>query len=326
MKLSHTYINSQFFQFLDLETFAACCELNSEQIEELRRLASLGLPPIINKETLAILLGFHRGLIWSILRRPEKYYRTFQINTGTKRRTIYAPRIALKVIQKWLGVQYEKIYERPEHVYGFIQGQSHLHAAKTHLNARWIVSVDLKDFFAATSRNRVNWALKRIGYTRESAKLITDLVCFNGGLAQGSPASPVLSNLCAYKLDRRISAIAKKFNCRVSRYADDITFSGVEQFPDTLLAEIKNAARRERWELADHKTNIATLPHRLKVHGLLVEGEKLRLTKGYRNKIRAFKHVMQTKKVSDEDMRRIQGHLHYAASIEQFNQNNLERD
>src|SRR5207248_1528858 len=51
---------------------------------------------------------------------------------------------------------------------------------------------------------------------------------------------------------------------------------------------------------------------RIKIHGLLVKPDQLRLTKGYRNKIRAYAHVLATKTLQPEDHRRLAGHVQYA--------------
>jgi len=323
MKLSHTYFESQYFQYPDFETFLACSELSEVELAQANQLNDAGLPPITGNNSLAILLGIHRGFIWSLLRRPRNHYRVYDINTGTKTRTIYAPRIGLKILQKWLGTQFEKHYERPEHVFGFVKGLSHLDAAKVHLNASWVISVDIKNFFQSTSNKRVQWRLKALGFSSETATMLTKLMCIEGGLAQGSPASPVLSNFCATNLDRRISSLARKYNCRLSRYADDITFSGPDEYPNSLLDEIKNAIEREGWEIANHKTRVSISPNRLKIHGILVNGNRLKLTKGYRNKLRAYSHIQNKEGISEKDKNKLRGHLNYGKSIDKFNEEKL---
>lgn len=75
-------------------------------------------------------------------------------------------------------------------------------------------------------------------------------------------------------------------------------------------------AARTPWQLADDKTRLAEVPQRLKVHGLLVHGSRARLTKGYRNKLRAYRHLLETKRIGDDDVARVKGHLSYASFVD----------
>ena len=55
-------------------------------------------------------------------------------------------------------------------------------------------------------------------------------------LPQGAPTSPALANLCAYRLDCRLAALAASLAATYTRYADDLAFSGGE--------ELERGARR----------------------------------------------------------------------------------
>src|SRR5438045_6885588 len=44
-------------------------------------------------------------------------------------------------------------------------------------------------------------------------------------LPQGAPTSPSITNALCLRLDARLSGLAKKLDCRYTRYADDMTFS-----------------------------------------------------------------------------------------------------
>ncbi|MCV9997586.1 reverse transcriptase family protein [Pararhizobium sp. YC-54] len=320
MKLPHLTIESQFFLFEAATEVVTALEghASSEEIDEIYRLAEIGLPPIVSRDALAVMLGVNPGLIWSLEQKPEKYYRYFPIKKGKGERHIYAPRVALKVIQKWISFHLSKVYLPPKHVFGFVPGKSHLQAAAVHCGASWVFSVDIRDFFPSTSVLQVEKALRVIGYSTGSASLLAKFFCLSGGLAQGAPTSPVLSNIAFYDVDSVLLDISKAYECRLSRYADDIVFSGACEFPAGLPMAISQIFEGLDWKLAPEKTETAISPNRLKVHGLLVHGDRIRLTKGYRNRIRAYEHLLASGLVRDDDRRRIKGHLKYAQQVAEF--------
>jgi RNA-directed DNA polymerase len=274
------------------------------------------LPPVISPAALAVLFGYSPKFIHSMSENNTNYYRSFTIKKGKKTREIKAPQVALKVIQKWFGYHLSNRINFGEEVCGFVPGRSVLTAANQHVNAKWVYSVDIKDFFPSTPCSAVSEALEHLGYPKSGASLISKLCCYGDFLAQGSPASPVLANIVMTEIDQKLLELRDKFNIRYTRYADDIVFSGTGGYPDDLGGCVKAVFEKSLWELSDDKEYKAIFPNRLKVHGLLVHGDKPRLTKGYRNKIRAFKHLKNTRKIKEADQTRLSGHISYADFIE----------
>jgi RNA-directed DNA polymerase len=290
---------------------------SGEEVAEILRLSSLGLPPVSSHLALSAMLGVNPGLVWSFTSKNNRYYRHFSIPKGNGRRHIDAPRVALKIVQKWISVQLQNCFQPPNHVFGFVHGRSHIQAARQHRASRWVYSVDISNFFPSTPINAVYDGLKGIGYGENSSRLIALLCCFRGYLAQGSPASPVISNIVFSSLDERLTELARQYDVRLTRYADDIVFSGKDDFPESLQVDVEKLFAETPWSLAEEKTELSELPARLKVHGLLVHGDTVRLTKGYRNKLRAYKHLLASKKIRESDLARICGHVRYGKYVDE---------
>ena len=178
-----------------------------------------------------------------------------------------------------------------------------------------------REFFPSVSVRKVGSALEALGYVDNFPKtVIPKLTCLNQGLTQGAPSSPVLSNIVLNDLDIELAKFADAKGFVYTCYADDIVVSGSTGSPEEASHEIQHMVRSDGWTIAEQKTSIDRLPRRLKVHGLLVHGDRIRLTKGYRNRLRAYRHLHDNGRIRDGDIARIRGHIEFARSVEQFNQ------
>jgi len=321
MRLPPELLHSQGFVVTSVQELidaigTMCSDLERSEIE---RLWALGLPPVTSIEALSVMLGFNRGFTWSLVKHSSKYYRVFPITTGKKERIIEAPRVSLKIIQKWLSYHFEKCANLSTISHGFVGGRSHITAAHTHLGAHWVASFDIRDFFRTTPEEKIRSSLKALGYhSAASLDILAGLTCIFNRLSQGSPVSPILSNICLNEVDVELNKVAERYGSKVTRYADDIVFSGVDTPPVNLLHEVTMIFEQTPWKLSDEKTEISILPRRLKVHGLLVDGNKLRLTKGYRNRLRAYKYLINSGKVIKDDIDMMIGHINYGEYVDRI--------
>ncbi len=118
-------------------------ELREQYEEQIRTLVNQGLPPVVSSKCLATLFGYTTKFVYAMRRQSWKYYRNFTIRQGKKKRQIQAPKVALKVIQKWFGFHLAKAIKYEEFVYGFVEGRSAIDAAAVHTNAKWIYSTEV---------------------------------------------------------------------------------------------------------------------------------------------------------------------------------------
>ena len=324
MRLPHNLIGNAAFMFADTDVLIASIGLPKESPEAglIRYYLAVGLPPVTSNPTLATMLGLNEGFVWSLVNRTHRHYRHFELPKGRKgTRRIHAPRVGLKIVQTWLAYHFQNLWPHHDNAYGFVRGRSHLHAAAQHLGAEWVVSTDIENFFPSIKIDRVHHAIQMLGYNDpESIQLILSLCCLGGALTQGAPTSPVLSNIVLDDLDRKLSGYAVSNNYTYTRYADDLVISGRGGKPGRVLYTMEEFLATNGWNIAKHKSSIDRAPGRLKVHGLLVHGKEIRLTKGYRNRIRAYRYLIQKDAVRDEDLDRIKGHLEFARSVDVFNE------
>ncbi|TNC12723.1 RNA-directed DNA polymerase [Methylobacterium terricola] len=197
-------------------------------------------------DELADLLGFTpSGFSYILYRLPNAIkYKSFSIpKRGGGARTIEAPDDRLKLLQRRLAnVLYLYLDEieksGKEHTpvaHGFARSLSIITNAACHKRRRYVLNLDLAEFFPAINFGRVRGVFlkdKRFEFAPKIATLIAQIACHNHALPQGSPCSPVISNIVARLLDVRLVRLAKQHKCTYSRYADDITFStNQKEFP-----------------------------------------------------------------------------------------------
>lgn len=275
-----------------------------------------GRPPAVSIRVLATLFGFSPRFIGSLVNFPERHYRSFEIPKGAGTRRIEAPRVALKAVQKWFGHHLARAVEFPPSIVGFVPGRSAIHGAAMHCRQDWVWSIDIENFFPSIRMETIKSAIQGIGYAPGAAEIMAKLCSFHGRLAQGSPASPVLANLVAEKFDSGIIELSQNHSVNYTRYADDMVFSGKARFPEQFDQEARSLVTNAGFRLAKRKERFVRSSSRLMVYGLVVNGSRPRLTKRYRNQVRAFRHLSSNEKIKERDVNRIQGHLAYANSVE----------
>jgi retron-type reverse transcriptase len=213
-----------------------------------------------SREDVANLLGFTpSGLAYIVHKIPdEKKYTSFEIpkrSGGTRK--IDAPIPELKALQLRLAkVLYVCRQEMQTDGYrplahAFERGRSIVTNASLHKRRRYVLNLDLKDFFPSLNFGRVRGFFIKDSYFslhEDVATLIAQIACYANALPQGSPCSPIISNLVGHLLDTRLVRFAKKHKCTYSRYADDITFStNQKEFPAALAAPVQGTT--SQWEV-----------------------------------------------------------------------------
>ncbi len=185
------------------------------------------LPPELNsKDELFKYLGIGKDEQALLKKWPTKGYKLKIIKkrSGAKR-NLYIPNDRLKYLQRLLLSLTERMYSPRYPVHGFTKNKGIITNAAAHQRRRYILNIDIKDFFPSISRNRIFGLLRNIGIDEEVAEIICDLTLIANQLPQGAPTSPILSNMICLKLDKMLLDFCKENHFRYTRYADDITIS-----------------------------------------------------------------------------------------------------
>ena len=283
-----------------------------------------GLKQASSLTDLASLLGFKSKAVSYILYKTPQgsKYTTFQIpKRSGGQRVIQAPCNQLKLLQQRLSDLLQDCMDEINRAqlrkdlisHGFKRGRSIITNARKHRHRRWVFNLDLEDFFPSINFGRVRgFLIKNRDFCLHErvATVIAQIACHQNALPQGSPCSPVISNLVANVLDIRLLKLASTSSCTYSRYADDLTFSTNEkEFPSTVaVLAIAGAGQTHSWIPSEalkqiiertgfrvnlKKTHMMYRGSRQNVTGLVVN-EKINVAWEYRHTARAMVHKLVT--------------------------------
>jgi len=292
---------------------------STEQLKRYaQQLIRASLPVIFTLRHLAKIVDVDYGLLRATVerRREAANYRMFAIKKRSGgRRHIHSVTGNLFKVQQFINFELlQKLKPHPAS-YAFHSTGGIRACAAAHCGARWLFKYDLENFFHAI--NEVNtyevfaragyrpllaFELSRIctttrlpkhllhllrpkqnGFTKEY-QFYQNLSGAIGVLPQGAPTSPMLSNLAAFGLDEKLTVFADQQGFTYTRYADDLTFSSSGELPDhisiggihrSIVRIIRECNFRENVK----KTRVAGPGSKKVVLGMLVDGEKPRLTK-----------------------------------------------
>lgn len=242
-------------------------------------------------------------------------YTVFEIpKKGGGTRTIKAPDEKLKLLQKKLSIVLQDCLDeintakgvKRTIAHGFKRKCSIVSNAAEHHHRRWVLNLDLKDFFPSINFGRVRGLFlkdKNFLLNKDVATILAQIACDGTALPQGSPCSPVISNLIAHVMDMHIVRLTAEVGCTYSRYADDLTFSTSKPaFPEHIAR--RSGASVNVWvpgdklvEIINHcgfvinenKTRMQYRDSRQDVTGLVVN-RKVNIRHEYRHTVRAMVH------------------------------------
>lgn len=276
---------------------------------------------------------------------PHSMKSQYQIFTIPKRssgeRVICAPKPRLYMDQVALRTLFQNEFSALYHTsaFAYCKGRSIKHCIARHQanQSKWFLKLDFENFFGNTSKEFVLRQLAKIApfsevmadpSGKEAIIKAIDICFLDNGLPQGTPISPMLTNLIMIPFDHAISNLLHKHGFVYTRYADDIQISHRKKFnPGEIVNLVKIIMREQQlpYKIKSEKTRFGSSSGRNWNLGLMLNGEN-HITIGHEEhkRMKARLHSFMMDELNDkpwslEDTQRLAGQLAYFEFIEPHN-------
>lgn len=282
------------------------------------------LPPIFSLRHLSHYVGVDYTLLRNTVGRVgHEPYITFKLKKNDRKsfRIICVPDPFLLKTQRWI-MRRVLSFCSPHHAsVAYAKKCNIVDAASIHCGCRWLIKMDVANFFESFSEIVAYRVFRSFGYqpliSFELARICTRLGDMTrtragtrwevwsdrysriyaykksrlGHIPQGAPTSPMLTNLALRSFDHDIERIANDNELYYTRYADDMFFSTKDpsfsrKKGEVIISQVYNRMKVEGFRPNISKTRIHSPGARKIVLGLLVDGDSPRLTREFRAGIR----------------------------------------
>ncbi len=292
--------------------------------------SSSNFPSILSLKHLACRAEIDYNELRDFINRKNKnIYKKFSIkkHSGGKR-FIHVPTANLMKLQRWLNEYVLKPIPVHSASHAFTQGSSIKRCASRHCGAKWLIKLDIVDFFGSVSEIQVFRLFKELGYqpliSFEMARLCTTPTSeesprkkykrwrtwkrnkvipeYNqkilGYLPQGAATSPLISNLVMKECDEKLNNVARIYGLTYTRYSDDLSFSTrSKDFCRTkarsVVFEVYKILSEAGYMLKHRKTKIIPPNSKKVILGLNVDRAEPRLQKEYKDKIKQHLYYIE---------------------------------
>ena len=271
-------------------------------------------------------LGVDRATFDAVIADKTNYYYSYPIRkrNGTKR-YIDAP---VGILKEWQETLIKRVlYRFGAHpiAYGFAKNRNPILAAEVHVGQKILVAMDIKNFFnSITKESLINlftyldkakpiWSSGSIPNTQDIVEVLT----YRDIVPQGAPSSPALSNLYMLRADKLLHRIAATNNYKLSRYADDIVFSGDDSdMPGKTIPQTKRILKQYGLRLNPDKVHINRSNKRMRVVGIVVN-EKTNIPRETWRNFRARLHNLKVgcTPIDEKTAQQLRGKIEWYKSV-----------
>lgn len=254
-------------------------------------------------------------------------YHKFSIpkKDSTKLRDITAPANDLKKVQHRILRLLQRI-ERPQWIISGERGKSYVDNGRAHINSTYLLAADIKSFYNNCRRDYAyRFFTERLKTAPDVAKLLTDIITYEGGIPTGCPTSQIMAYYAYERMFSEIAQVAERYGCIFTLYVDDMTFSSQTPFdPKRLKREIEMILLRYGHRLNNSKVKYYGCNDAKPVTGTIVTREHRlatpnQLQKRIVTEFQSLKEQAHDQALTPEEKSRyatLQGRIYAARNIE----------
>lgn len=276
----------------------------------------------------------------------EDNYSKFEHIEHDKVRTIIKPNKKLKTFHTFLNLfLFEHLPINERVVFSYRKGFSAYDAVAPHRVAKYFFQSDIRSFFTNIDRSLVR---QTIEYGKDLTPIsdidthierILDLVCIEGTLPPGLPASPVISNAALLSFDNETESYCNSLGCTYTRYSDDLIISGPEREPleglRERLSSLLESTYGSRFELNISKSKLFKTGGKIGILGLnILPNGSISIDSKVKTEIEVLLHFYLTDRGKllertggdpEKASERISGYLNYVNSMDRAYLDKLRR-
>lgn len=276
---------------------------------------------------LSKILILEPGYIRDVAKTSYKRYRRQVIKKANgEDRVIYQPSRELKILQRVIHDDFLVKLPIHESATAYKKGASVLKNATVHKGAKYLLRVDLKDFFRSIRNNDIrkfvenNKSYLSKDWDEDDTDAFIKIVSFKGGLNIGSITSPMLANTICYQMDCEINGACQSDGVIYTRYADDLFFSSQEKGKlygkvGEIIRIVKQLDCPSELRVNVKKTVHISKKNRMEVTNLVLTNDgNVSIGRDKKRKVRSSVYKWST--LQEEDKTYLSGYLAYCRAVE----------
>lgn len=227
----------------------------------------------------------------------------------------FSPSKKLKDFQKFLNLFiFESLPIHHDVVFSYRKGVNAQDAISPHKNSKYILSTDIKSFFASIDTNKLrklilsnknNFLIVPIDIEKY-IDAIMNITTYNGILPVGAPTSPAISNGYLFDLDNALQNYCLQNEIIYTRYSDDFIFSSGTKEPLEkvlpVISDIFLSLGFDAFTLNESKTRIQQQGSKIVLLGLVITPQGyVTVDKNLKNEVEILLHFYLTDKEKFRD-------------------------